>query len=755
MKKITLATYLTLCLLTNLLNSQTITEFSTGYNSLEGIAINSNNEVYVSERDSGKIFKIDSLGMETLIETAGGFAHDMVFDLNNNLYITEPFTDKISVIDNATGIKSTHISTNGIGSSPYGVAFYNNLLYFSSENNAKVIRINEDLTTAEYATDFFTPEGIAFDAIGNLYVADRNERKLLKITPDGVRSIIASNIKNIRGVAVSPKNDIYFTMHNEFPLENKIIKYDPIMNTITDFVTTMLNQPRALEIDNIGNMYVTNLGDGKVIKIFDESLKPLPTINIPDNNFKTVLLNNTSINTNGDNDIQVFEAENYSGEIDVIDKEITDLTGIEGFKNITILRCQNNAITNLDVSQNTKLLVLECGKNQLISLDLSENTNLWGVSCSNNLLTNLTLNASSSLSSLICRNNKLSALNLANYSLLETLWCNDNNLTMLNVTGNSSLNRFRCSSNKLQVLDISTNINLKYLEFDGNQITNIDTSNNLLLETINGSRNNLGNIDITLNTALKSIAYFQTGLTTLDVSKNIDLEEISITNNQLENLDVTNNVNLKRLFVNRNLLSTINLTNNNLLTNLQIADNKFTEINLTSNRNLTSLFAYNNNLTQLDLSQNPELSVLYCYDNNLETLNIKNGNNMNISSNLFRAENNSNLSCILVDDKMYSSNNWLNIDTVSTFIEEETECPTTLSNSNFRETDLKIYPNPTSNYIRISIPYKKITIYTIQGKEILSSSAPNINIKNLHKGMYLIKIEAQNSNTYTNKLIKK
>lgn len=253
-------------------NGQTIAEFSSGYTSLEGIVINSNNEVFVSENSSGKIYQLNSAGEKTEIAIAGGFANDMAFDANDNLYIAEPFTNTITVIDADTGAKSDYKSVFGIGNSPYGLDFYNGALYFSSENSGKVVEIASDLSTSDYTTGFFTPEGIAFDLNGNLYVADRNDRVLFKITPAGVKTSVATGARNIRGVAVANDDVVYFTTYNSFPEENKILKYDPVTDQVTDYVTTNLDQPRNIEIDNLGNMYVTNLGNGTVSKITDSSL---------------------------------------------------------------------------------------------------------------------------------------------------------------------------------------------------------------------------------------------------------------------------------------------------------------------------------------------------------------------------------------------------------------------------------------------------------------------------------------------------
>ncbi len=78
-------------------------------------------------------------------------------------------------------------------------------------------------------------------------------------------------------------------------------------------------------------------------------------VNIPDANFKNALLNyNPPIDTNGDGEIQVSEAEVVSF-LNVQNKNISDMTGIEAFINLISLTCTYNSITSLDVSQSTSL----------------------------------------------------------------------------------------------------------------------------------------------------------------------------------------------------------------------------------------------------------------------------------------------------------------------------------------------------------------------------------------------------------------
>lgn len=114
-------------------------------------------------------------------------------------------------------------------------------------------------------------------------------------------------------------------------------------------------------------------------------------VNIPDVSFKAYLVGNTAINTNADSEIQVSEAEAFTGAINCDYINIYDLTGIEAFTQLTTLQIPNNYLTEIDLSSNTGLLALFCAGNLLTSLDLSNNTSLTYLSCHVNQLTSLNL----------------------------------------------------------------------------------------------------------------------------------------------------------------------------------------------------------------------------------------------------------------------------------------------------------------------------------------------------------------------------
>jgi len=223
-------------------------------------------------------------------------------------------------------------------------------------------------------------------------------------------------------------------------------------------------------------------------------------VNIPDANFKAYLVGQSGINLNMDSEIQVSEANSFSGTIDCGASSIIDLTGIEEFTALTDLNIYNNQVTSMDLSNNVNLINLYCNDNLLTSLDISNNTALLTLDCSNNPLGALDVSTNTVLTNLICR------------------------------------------SNQLTNLDVSTNVALTYLNCQFNQITNLNLSTNAVLATLNCMFNQLTSLTFT-----NSISTFQCTnnlLTSLDLSGNTSLTVLTCGENQLTALNVKNGNNL-------------------------------------------------------------------------------------------------------------------------------------------------------------------------------------------------------------------
>ena len=177
----------------------------------------------------------------------------------------------------------------------------------------------------------------------------------------------------------------------------------------------------------------------------------IDNINFPDANFRTVVEN---YDTNKDGNLSDTEI----AAVEVIDctrKGITNLKGIEYFTSLDILRCSQNQLTALDVSENTALKELYCYINQLTKLDVSKNTELTELDCYGNQLTTLDVSENTALTELECDENQLTSLDVSKNTALTYLICGGNQLTTLDVSKNIALTRLDCRNNQLTSLDLS------------------------------------------------------------------------------------------------------------------------------------------------------------------------------------------------------------------------------------------------------------------------------------------------------------
>lgn len=200
-------------------------------------------------------------------------------------------------------------------------------------------------------------------------------------------------------------------------------------------------------------------------------------VNIPDANFKTALVNNFGINTNQDSEIQLSEALAFSGQMYVGYKSIVDMTGVEAFVNLTILQCNNNNITSLDVSALTNLTMLACGSNPISSLDVSTNVNLTSLSCNNTYITGLDVSNNTALTTLSCYQTQLASLDVSNNILLTNLSVFQCNLTAIDVSMLDSLENIFVRDNQLTSLDLSHNGNLNQVHARDNNFSFVNLAN--------------------------------------------------------------------------------------------------------------------------------------------------------------------------------------------------------------------------------------------------------------------------------------
>ena len=148
----------------------TMTSYAEGMGVATGIAFDGEGSLYVGDR-SGTIFKIGrnrEIFVFATIEPSVS-AYHLAFDDDGNLYVTGPTTSSFDAVYQVDPEGHVEVFYRGLG----------------------------------------RPQGLAFDAKGNLYVAAslRGRRGIVKITPDRQPSLVVSG-QNLVGLAFAPARSV-------------------------------------------------------------------------------------------------------------------------------------------------------------------------------------------------------------------------------------------------------------------------------------------------------------------------------------------------------------------------------------------------------------------------------------------------------------------------------------------------------------------------------------------------------------------
>jgi len=404
---------------------------------------------------------------------------------------------------------------------------------------------------------------------------------------------------------------------------------------------------------------------------------------ILDSNFEQYLINqNIDTENTLDGKVLTSDIENVKS-LDVSNKSISNLQGIEGFTALTSLKANNNSISSIDVSKNILLDSLMVHQNQIADIDISKNINLKTINLDANQLTTLEVTENRELVSLFINSNSLSSIDLKENIKLESLDCSANQLTTLDLKNNILLKELNCSFNQFSALDVSLNKALTSIVCEQNSIVYLDLSENenltkiicndnaliglnmqngnnnkvlnekfsafanpnlvcVLVDDKNYSENNWSQIDMqtefsTVCTEYITIpdANFEAHLESINVGNGIvgdnlankDLIEV-LTSLNIASKDISDLIgiefftSLTFLNITDNNLSQVDISKNILLETFLTDFNQFTTINLTSNVSLKTFEARNNQLSSLDLSTLVDLQTLELEDNQLTALDV-------------------------------------------------------------------------------------------------------------------------------------
>ncbi len=391
-------------------------------------------------------------------------------------------------------------------------------------------------------------------------------------------------------------------------------------------------------------------------------------------------------------------------ELDISNRNIEDLTGLEDFTALSYLNCSMNNIRSLYTPASSN------GRYGLEYLNISGND------FRNNIVD---LNNFTRLETVIASSANIARLDFGNLSDLTILMCNDNNISNIEVNGNLKLKSINVADNQLSSIVVTALDGLQSLKINGNNIGTVDITNQKNLLIFNARDNAITN--------------------DFDFSKNPFLQIINIKNNSVHRLVLTDNSALELLDCSGNLLE---------------------ELDLSGCDSIKHIICENNFLKHLDITSNTAVENLLCSNNKLVSLDARNGNNSKIVN--FIAVNNPDLSCIYVDDPDWSNNNWsVGINGNEHFVADEAECTASGVDDNV-ESELSVYPVPVTNVLHINIGFQKhvdVYLYDNLGRIIDSERSETgmveFNMSGLPTASYVVKIVVENKEVFNKIVIKR
>ena len=186
-------------------------------------------------------------------------------DTRGNIFFSDTTNQRVRRVDARTGQIDTVVGTGKRG-------------FENDGGNAEMATLNR-------------PTGLAFDTLGNLYIADTGNQRIRMFTPKGYLYTVAgdgrsgyngnglrplsSSLKNPTGVAISPRGELYIsdTGNN---LVRKIDRHSGLLVNVAGnreagnsgdlelAENARLNKPSALVFDAHGNLFIADTGNHQI-----------------------------------------------------------------------------------------------------------------------------------------------------------------------------------------------------------------------------------------------------------------------------------------------------------------------------------------------------------------------------------------------------------------------------------------------------------------------------------------------------------
>lgn len=171
-----------------------------------GLALDSNGQLYVSSRHEGVVYQVNPDSQKTAYAEGMGVATGIAFDADDNLFVG----DRSGTVFKIGRDRQIFVfATLEPSVAAYHLAFGpDRHLYVTgptTSSHDSVYRISEAGAVSVFYRGLGRPQGLGFDAEGNLYVAAslQGRRGIVRVTRDGQAELVISG-NNLVGLSFAP-----------------------------------------------------------------------------------------------------------------------------------------------------------------------------------------------------------------------------------------------------------------------------------------------------------------------------------------------------------------------------------------------------------------------------------------------------------------------------------------------------------------------------------------------------------------------
>jgi sugar lactone lactonase YvrE len=314
-----------------------------GLNRPSDVVLDNTGNLYIADDGNHRVRKVSPNGVIVTVAGSGqeGYSGDggpatkallsqvpsLAIDGTGNLYIADFDNDRVRRVS-SDGIITTAVGTGEPGYSgdgglatnatlhgPHGVAVDGaGNLYIADLLNSRIRKVNTDgtiSTVAGYGHDGYSGDGgpatsaqmkyasrVAADSAGNIYIADMQNDRVRKVSPDGVIVTVAGGGQegdssdggpatkaqlSVMSVAVDRSGNLYIGAPNNF-IVRKVLPDGTITTVAANYrgngylgdgeqaTSAHLTDPWGVAVDRVGNLYITEAANHQVRKVSPDGI---------------------------------------------------------------------------------------------------------------------------------------------------------------------------------------------------------------------------------------------------------------------------------------------------------------------------------------------------------------------------------------------------------------------------------------------------------------------------------------------------